>query len=58
MNPLRWTSKSTYGLADALRARGFEVSATLVGELGLARNLFERFGVDGVVPVAVEVVSG
>jgi transposase len=33
MNPLRWTSKSTYGLADALRARGFEVSATLVGEL-------------------------
>lgn len=33
MSPLRWTLKSTYVLADALRAKGFEIGATLVGEL-------------------------
>jgi hypothetical protein len=33
MSPLRWTLKSTYALADALRAKGFEIGATLVGEL-------------------------
>jgi hypothetical protein len=33
MSPLRWTLKSTYQLADALRAKGFEIGATLVGEL-------------------------
>jgi Rhodopirellula transposase DDE domain len=33
MSPLRWTMKSTYALADALRAKGFEIGATLVGEL-------------------------
>jgi hypothetical protein len=33
MSPLRWTSKSTYRLADALRAKGFEVSAGTVGSL-------------------------
>jgi len=29
-NPLRWTIKSTYQLAEALRAQGFQVSATSV----------------------------
>ncbi len=33
MSPLRWTLKSTYTLAAALRAKGFEIGATLVGEL-------------------------
>jgi hypothetical protein len=33
MSPLRWTAKSTVQLADALRAKGFSVSATVVGEL-------------------------
>jgi hypothetical protein len=33
MSPLRWTLKSTYALADALRAKGYEIGATLVGEL-------------------------
>jgi hypothetical protein len=33
MSPLRWTSKSTYHLADALRAKGFEVSPGTVGAL-------------------------
>ncbi len=33
MSPLRWTLKSTYALAAALRAKGFEIGATLVGEL-------------------------
>ena len=33
MSPLRWTLKSTYALAEALRAKGFEIGATLVGEL-------------------------
>jgi hypothetical protein len=33
MSPLRWTLKSTYVLAEALRAKGFEIGATLVGEL-------------------------
>ncbi len=33
MSPLRWTLKSTYALAEALRAKGFEIGATLVGQL-------------------------
>jgi hypothetical protein len=33
MSPLRWTAKSTYHLADALRAKGYEVSPRTVGEL-------------------------
>jgi hypothetical protein len=33
MSPLRWTLKSTYQLADALTAKGFKVSATLVRKL-------------------------
>ncbi|MDA8040452.1 MAG: ISAzo13 family transposase [Actinomycetota bacterium] len=33
MSPLRWTSKSTYHLAEVLRAKGFEVSARTVGAL-------------------------
>lgn len=33
MSPLRWTLKSTYALAGALRAKGYEIGATLVGEL-------------------------
>ena len=33
MSPLRWTSKSTYHLADALREKGFEISPRTVGEL-------------------------
>src|SRR5579871_5161439 len=33
MSPLRWTSKSTYHLADALGAKGFEVSPRTVGYL-------------------------
>ncbi|MGP0029125.1 MAG: ISAzo13 family transposase, partial [Acidimicrobiales bacterium] len=33
MSPLRWTSKSTYRLADALRAKGFEIGPTTVREL-------------------------
>ncbi len=32
-NPLRWTIKSTYRLAQALRAQGFEVGATSVRRL-------------------------
>jgi hypothetical protein len=33
MSPLRWTAKSTYRLADALAAKGFEISARTVGDL-------------------------
>jgi hypothetical protein len=33
MSPLRWTSKSTYGIAAALRAKGYAIGPTLVGEL-------------------------
>ena len=33
MSPLRWTNKSTYTLAEALRADGWEVSAELVRRL-------------------------
>jgi hypothetical protein len=33
MSPLRWTSKSTYHLADALRAKGFPISPRTVSEL-------------------------
>jgi hypothetical protein len=33
MCPLRWTSKSTYKLADALRSKGFDVGPTTVREL-------------------------
>jgi Rhodopirellula transposase DDE domain len=33
MSPLRWTSKSTYKLADALRAKGFDVGPSTVREL-------------------------
>jgi hypothetical protein len=33
MSPLRWTSKSTYKLSDALKAKGFDVSPGTVGEL-------------------------
>jgi hypothetical protein len=33
MSPLRWTSKSTYKLADALNAKGFDISAKTVGDL-------------------------
>jgi hypothetical protein len=33
MSPLRWTSKSTYKLADALRAKGFDIGPTTVREL-------------------------
>lgn len=33
MSPLRWTSKSTYTIAAALRAKGFDIGPTLVGEL-------------------------
>jgi len=33
LSPLRWTLKSTYALAGALRVKGFEIGATLVGEL-------------------------
>jgi Rhodopirellula transposase DDE domain len=33
MSPLRWTSKSTYALSDALGAKGFSASPTLVGQL-------------------------
>ena len=33
MSPLRWTSKSTYKLADALRTKGFDVGPTTVREL-------------------------
>ena len=33
LSPLRWTAKSTYHLADALRAKGYEVSPRTVGEL-------------------------
>ena len=36
MNPLRWTIKSTYRLADALRQQGFETSATSVRRLLVA----------------------
>jgi len=32
-SPLRWTLKSTYQIADALRAKGFTIGPTLVGEL-------------------------
>jgi hypothetical protein len=33
MSPLRWTSKSTYHLAEALNAKGFSISPRTVGEL-------------------------
>ena len=33
MSPLRWTCKSTYALADELKAQGFVVSSTKVGAL-------------------------
>lgn len=33
MSPLRWTLKSTRELAEALRAKGFEIGASLVGQL-------------------------
>jgi hypothetical protein len=33
MSPLRWTSKSTYQLARALQAKGFEASASTVRQL-------------------------
>jgi Rhodopirellula transposase DDE domain len=33
MSPLRWTSKSTYKLADALNAKGFDISPKTVGDL-------------------------
>jgi hypothetical protein len=33
MSPLRWTSKSTYHLARALQAKGFEVSPRTVADL-------------------------
>ncbi len=33
MSPLRWTAKSTYRLADALGAKGFEISPKTVGDL-------------------------
>ncbi len=33
MSPLRWTAKSTYKLADALCAKGFEISPKTVGDL-------------------------
>ena len=33
MSPLRWTLKSTRELAEALGAKGFEISASLVGQL-------------------------
>lgn len=32
-SPLRWTAKSTYHLADALGAKGYEISPKTVGEL-------------------------
>ncbi len=50
-NPLRWTIKSTYQLAEALRAQGYQVSAMLVrrmlGSLGysLQSNRKTREGV-------------
>ena len=33
MSPLRWTLKSTRVLAEALQAKGFKISASLVGQL-------------------------
>jgi hypothetical protein len=33
MSPLRWTSKSTYHLAEALSAKGFDISPRTVGGL-------------------------
>jgi transposase len=33
MSPLRWTSKSTYKLADTLREKGYDVGPTTVREL-------------------------
>jgi hypothetical protein len=33
MSPLRWTSKSTYKLSDALKAKGYDISPGTVGEL-------------------------
>ena len=33
MSPLRWTSKSTYKLADTLNAKGFDISPKTVGDL-------------------------
>jgi hypothetical protein len=33
MSPLRWTSKSTYNIAGALRAKGFTISPRTVGAL-------------------------
>jgi len=37
-NPLRWTIKSTYRLADALRTEGYAVSATSVRRMLVAMN--------------------
>jgi hypothetical protein len=37
-NPLRWTIKSTYRLARALRKQGYEVSATSVRRMLVAMN--------------------
>jgi hypothetical protein len=33
MSPMRWTAKSTYQLADTLRAKGFDIGPTTVREL-------------------------
>jgi Rhodopirellula transposase DDE domain len=33
MSPLRWTAKSTYRLADALGAKGFDISPKTVGDV-------------------------
>jgi hypothetical protein len=33
MSPLRWTAKSTYHLAEALAAKGYDISAGTVGDL-------------------------
>ena len=38
MNPLRWTIKSTYRLAQALRTQGYEVSATSVRRMLVVMN--------------------
>src|ERR1700683_829925 len=38
MNPLRWTIKSTYQLARALRKQGYEVSASSVRRLLVVMN--------------------
>ena len=38
MNPLRWTIKSTYRLAEALRIQGYQVSATSVRRVLAAKG--------------------